>query len=104
MNSNGLLSFGQCHTFPPTSTNFYPPGVSDGIPTIALFYTDTLQGNVSVKEVNDTQTVNAVLSLINMSFEQSNEFTPSSIYNVSWEDVRSTEHPDMVSSHSNVLD
>ena len=38
-------------------------------------------------EVNDIQTVDTILSWINMSFEQTSEFTPSLVYNVTWEGV-----------------
>lgn len=102
MNSNGLLSFGQPYTFPPTSLSSYPPGINEGVPIVAPFYAEidtTLQGSISVMEVKDTQLIDTVLSLINMSFEQTTEFSPSSIYNISWEGVVSKVYElDTVSS------
>ena len=102
MTTNGLLSFDEPFASPPTSLNSsFPPGVTDGVPIIALFYTNintTFQGNISVTEVNDTQTVDTILSRINVSFEQTSEFTPSLVYNVTWEGVgRYTEVTDTVS-------
>ena len=102
MNTNGVLSFGKPFVTPPSSLNYYPPGVDNDVPTIAPFYADidtTFQGNISVQEVNDTQLVDAVLFLINNSFEQTDGFTLSSFYNVSWEGVgRNSAMPDTVSS------
>ena len=107
MNTNGLLSFGQSYTFLPTSLNSYPPGINEGVPIIAPFYAHidtTFQGNISVVEVKDTQLVNNVVSLINMSFEQTTEFCPSSIYNISWEGVvNGVEQPDPVSSGPKIM-
>ena len=57
---------------------------------IAPFYADidtTIQGNISVTEVNSTLAINAILSLINVSFEQPSNFSPSLLYNVSWKGV-----------------
>ena len=100
MNTNGLLSFGEPYANPPTSlNNSFPPGVTEGVPIIAPFYADidtTFQGNISVTEVNDIQTVDTILSWINVSFEHTSEFTPSFVYNVSWEGVeRYLEDADM---------
>ena len=91
MNTNGLISFGEPVTSPPTSLmSSFPPGVTDGVPIIAPFYADidiTHQGNISVTEVNNTQTISTILSLINTSFEQRSQFSPSLLYNVSWSGV-----------------
>lgn len=73
----------------------------DNTPVIAPFFADidtTFQGNISVREINDTQrALNSVLSLIiSESFQQSALY---SIYNVSWEGVaRNSENPDTVST------
>ena len=107
MNTNGLISFGEPVASPPTSQrSSFPPGVTDGVPTIAPFYADidtTLQGNISVTEVNNTQTIGTILSLINASFEQQSKFNPSLLYNVSWKGVRryfKGVHTDTVSLHN----
>lgn len=87
MNTNGLLSFGKPYASPPTfMANSIPPGVTDGVSIIAPFYADidtTVQGNISVTEVNEKQTIDTILSWI-VSFEQTSEFMPSLVYNVSW--------------------
>lgn len=91
MNTNGLLSFGEPFTSSPTSLNsLLPPGVTNGIPIIAPFYADidtTIRGNISVTEVNEKQTIDMILSWINVSFEHTSEFMPSLIHNVSWVEV-----------------
>lgn len=105
MNTNGLLSFGAPYE---KLLDSYPPGVTADVPTIAPFYANvdtSFQGNISVMEVhvNDSELVGTVLSLIAMSFEQTTEFTPSVIYNVSWERVGrfSSEELDTVSPNYN---
>ena len=91
MSTNGLLSFGKPFGDPPTSLrSSFPPGVTDGVPTIAPFYADidtTLQGNISVTEVNNTQIINTILTLINESFEQGFDISQTLIYNITWKEV-----------------
>lgn len=108
MNTNGLISFGEAIASPPTSVmSSFPPGVTDRVPTIAPFYADidtTHQGNISVTEVNNTQTISTILSLVNVSFQQIPEFSPSLVYNITWKGVGryfKSVHMDLVSLYNN---